>query len=168
MTYETAYIDVGAGLSELEAGKVNSSTAFDNAISGLDFLNFGMDADGDPLNVVSLLMELSNIYRACDPDTGDYPAGEEARAQRITQKLETSLTNLTVEWTSLDGKSAYLEATASRLSDDTYDLNEQILNLEQVDLADAITAFSWAQYCYNAALKVGSDILSQSLIDYMR
>ena len=47
------------------------------------------------------------------------------------------------------------------------ELNEQILEIEQVDMADAITEFSWAQYCYNAALKVGNSILSQSLIDYM-
>jgi flagellar hook-associated protein 3 FlgL len=46
-------------------------------------------------------------------------------------------------------------------------LNEQFLDIEQCDLADAITSFSWAQYCYNAALKVGNQILSQSLIDYM-
>ena len=32
------------------------------------------------------------------------------------------------------------------------------------DLADAITSFSWAQYCYNAALKMGNSILSESLM----
>ena len=40
--------------------------------------------------------------------------------------------------------------------------------MEQVDLAEAITDFSWEQYCYNAALKIGNQLLSQSLIDYMR
>ena len=41
------------------------------------------------------------------------------------------------------------------------------MNLEQVDLADAITEFSWDYYCYSAALKIGTQLLSQSLIDYM-
>ena len=54
-----------------------------------------------------------------------------------------------------------------RLEQTASELNEQILGIEQVDLASAITDFSWAQYCYNAALKVGNSILSQSLIDYM-
>ena len=42
-----------------------------------------------------------------------------------------------------------------------------ILDVEQIDLADAITAFSWDQFCYNSALKVGNQLLSQSLLDYM-
>jgi len=67
----------------------------------------------------------------------------------------------------LDGRTAYLETSSNRLSLLATNLNEQILNIEQIDLASAITDFSWAQYCYNAALKVGNGILSQSLIDYM-
>ena len=35
-------------------------------------------------------------------------------------------------------------------------------------LAEAISGFSWDMYCYNAALKIGNQLLSQSLIDYMR
>ena len=42
-----------------------------------------------------------------------------------------------------------------------------MLDLEQVDLAEAITNLSWQQYCYNSALKIGNQLLSQSLIDYM-
>ena len=36
-----------------------------------------------------------------------------------------------------------------------------------MDLADAITEMMWAQYSYNAALRIGNQILSQSLIDYL-
>ena len=39
--------------------------------------------------------------------------------------------------------------------------------MEQINLADAITQLSWDKMCYNAALKIGTDLLSQSLIDYM-
>ena len=35
-------------------------------------------------------------------------------------------------------------------------------------MADSITSFIWAQYCYNAALKVGNNVLSESLMDYLR
>ena len=52
---------------------------------------------------------------------------------------------------------------------DTNDLTkEQVLAIEDVDPADAITAYSWAQYCYNAALKVGNSILSESLMDFLQ
>jgi flagellar hook-associated protein 3 FlgL len=67
----------------------------------------------------------------------------------------------------LDVKSSFLKNNSSTLEVNADTLNEQFLDIEQCDLADAITAFSWAQYCYNAALKVGNSILSQSLIDYM-
>ena len=39
--------------------------------------------------------------------------------------------------------------------------------LEDVDLALALQNFSWSYYCYSSALKVGTQLLSQSLIDYM-
>ena len=47
-------------------------------------------------------------------------------------------------------------------------LQTQYEGLDRVDLADALTTFAYAQYSYNAALRVGNDILSQSFIDYMR
>ena len=37
-----------------------------------------------------------------------------------------------------------------------------------VEAAKAITDYSYAQYVYNAALKVGTSILSPSLLDFMK
>ena len=42
------------------------------------------------------------------------------------------------------------------------------IDLEQVDMAEAISSYTWQGYAYNAALKVGTDIVSQSLLDFMR
>ena len=67
----------------------------------------------------------------------------------------------------LDARATFLKTNGSRLSDQRLNLNEQVLDLEQVDLAEAITDFVWDQYCYNSALKIGNQLLSQSLIDYM-
>ena len=57
------------------------------------------------------------------------------------------------------------EKMCIRDSKDT--LQTQYEGLDRVDLADALTTFAYAQYSYNAALRVGNDILSQSFIDYM-
>ena len=54
------------------------------------------------------------------------------------------------------------------LEDNFYNLQEQYSDIEDVDMADAITSLVWAQYCYNAALKVGNSILSESLMDYLK
>ena len=54
-----------------------------------------------------------------------------------------------------------------QLQNTSYAMQEQIAGMENVDPADAIMSYSWAQYCYNSALKVGNSILSQSLMDFM-
>ena len=54
------------------------------------------------------------------------------------------------------------------LEDNFYNLQEQYADIEDVDMADALTSFVWAQYCYNAALKVGNSVLSESLMDYLK
>ena len=82
-------------------------------------------------------------------------------------KLNAAQEHTTEKWVELDAQSVYLKTSESRLTTQKSDLNLQVLDLEQVDLAEAITDFSWDQYCYNAALKIGNQLLSQSLIDYM-
>ena len=167
MNGEANYVDVGAGLTEIN-GTVLSTSAFNGALSGIEYLGYGLDEDGDPKNVASIMMELSGIFSRCDADSGDYADSKDAEdAERLAGKLNDALNEVINKWTQLDAKASYLEDNEDRLSTMANELNEQILEIEQVDMADAITEFSWAQYCYNAALKVGNSILSQSLIDYM-
>lgn len=168
MNYEKAFVDVGSGLTEDQNGKLIEASAFNSSISGIDILGFGVDKDGDPQNVASMMKKLGDIYSRCDPKSGEFAtAQDKSDATRLGDKLNGAVSELTNKWTELDGKSTYLNVNEERLTDSATALNEQILDIEQCNLADAITEFSWAQYCYNSALKVGNSILSQSLIDYM-
>lgn len=167
MNQESAYVDIGSGLTEQD-GTVLNASAFDAAVSGIQFLGYGTDEDGDPKNVASIMKQLSGIFARCDGKTGEYAdADDEKDANRLSQKLQNALDNMTNEWAELSGQAEYLNSTEDRLTNLSDDLNNQIVEIEQANLANAITEFSWAQYCYNAALKVGNSILSQSLIDYM-
>lgn len=167
MAGETSYVDVGSGLTEVD-GELISSSAFNGALSGISFIGYGVDEDGDPKNMVSIMQKLSDIFSRCDADTGAWASDQDQTdATRLTGKLTDSISEITNQWTALDGKTSYLTTSENRLTELADNLNEQILGIEQADLASAITDFSWAQYCYNAALKVGNSILSQSLIDYM-
>ena len=74
---------------------------------------------------------------------------------------------MTAQYVELDAKSKFLQTNQKRLDAQGLDIQEQILDVEQIDLADAISQFSWDMYCYNAALKVGNQLLGQTLIDYM-
>ena len=69
--------------------------------------------------------------------------------------------------TTIGTRTNFLENTKDRLEDQQINLTEQYDNVVNVDMAEAITEFSWAQYAYNAALKIGTNILSPSFIDFM-
>ena len=77
-------------------------------------------------------------------------------------------TTLTNKHTELDARASFLKSNQEQLQHNSYTLQEQIIDIEDVDPADAITSYSWAQYCYNAALKVGNSILSESLMDFLQ
>ena len=179
---EATYVDIGIGLEFDDAGNVISSSAFNSAISGLDILGYGTDEDGDPRNALQLMRDLGKLFDACDDDTGDYPSeytyngvtyyqepdGEvQELANRLTNKLIAAIDNVSEQHVALDSKVNYLKKNQEQLQEYKLDLNEQIENAEQVDMAYAIMDMEWARYCYEAALKIGSSILSQSLLDYM-
>ena len=71
-----------------------------------------------------------------------------------SSELQTVLINL------LDNACYWLQTVKD-------ELDNQIVDTEDLDMAEAITSMTWAQYCYNAALRIGTNILSQSLLDYM-
>ncbi|MEA4933401.1 MAG: flagellin [Lawsonibacter sp.] len=168
MAGETTYVDIGLGLEEANDGSMIESSAFNSALSGLTYLGYGMDADGDPKNICSIMKQLGNILSSCDATTGNYASDtDEETANRLTDKLQTALSNLSVQHTELDSQATFLDTNVTRLKSTQDTLNEQITEIEDCDPADAIKDMSWAQYCYNAALKVGNSLLSQSLLDYM-
>ena len=81
--------------------------------------------------------------------------------------MEDVLDELHANWMAHDTRATFLKTNEDRLESMDDSLNEQITNVEDIDPAEAITALMWAQYSYNAALRIGTSILSQSLIDYM-
>ena len=176
---DPVYIDLGMGFREESRGDMISSTAFDSALPGISMIGFGVDKKGLPNNLVTVLKKMGQIFSRCDTDTGDYADdGEtikEAYASdddyktmcELLNKFKACMSDVDNAYTEMDSKATYLRTNLERLETEKVTLNEQILDVEQVDLADAITSFSWDQFCYNSALKVGNQLLSQSLLDYI-
>ncbi|MBQ2830239.1 MAG: hypothetical protein IJF15_04355 [Oscillospiraceae bacterium] len=168
-TNESAFMDIGMGLKDNELGELNELSAFNSALCGLNFVGHSTDADGDAQNLISIVQELGDIFSRCDIDSGEFAHDEDAaRATELQLKLYDAMGELTSATTDLSTRASFLNTNAEQLTDASVLLNEQIVNIEDCDLADAITTFSWAQYCYNAALKVGNSVLSESLMDYMK
>jgi flagellar hook-associated protein 3 FlgL len=167
---EKNFVDIGLGMQLDDDGNVIESSAFNDSLPGLAYLGYGVDTTdtyGDPQNLVMIIKKMGELLSACD-ENGDWASDQDGETfERLINKLETSSGNMKAMLVQLDTKANFLESNSTSLETTADTLNEQFLDIEQCDLADAITSFSWAQYCYNAALKVGNSILSQSLIDYM-
>lgn len=162
MADETTYIDVGLGMKERD-DKLIPGSAFNSAVSGLRFLGFGKDE-----NLVMVVKELGEIFSASDPENGAYASPEdEARAGELLDRLQEGVRYAQDQHTQLSADAKYLKTNLEQLKLNKSELDSQIVDTEDMDMAEAISNMNWAQYCYNAALRIGTNLLSQSLIDYM-
>ena len=173
MNAQRTFVDIGQGMKEDENGVVPNS-AYDSKISGLTFLGYGTDEDGDSLNLAVLMKELGNLYQSCDPDTGEYPGdsfeeveANKARAQALSMKIHNAINHVQEQHVALSAGSAFLRQNKRQLEDSQYIINDEIGNVETMDGALAIEEMLWTQYVYQAALRVGNDLLSHTLFDYM-
>lgn len=168
MANERKNADLGFGMQEDENGDIIGSSVANVGLQGITYLGYGVDKDGDPKNIVSIADRMGTLLRRCDSDSGNWAsAADKEEFSRLAKKFEDAASQLTDKHTEMDTQAAFIKSNQDQLKANTDTLQEQILGIEKVDLADAITSFSWAQYCYNASLKVGNSILSQSLMDYM-
>ena len=133
-----------------------------------------------------MIKKTGELLYNCDQDTGSWGDDDKAPAwgttdadgnvtefestrtiDRLLGKLQTALGKVSVTHVDLDTDVAFLKSNKDRLKELDTTLNDQIVGTEDLDPAEAITSLMWAQYSYNAALKIGNGILSQSLLDYL-
>ncbi len=171
---ESRFVDIGIGLEEDEKGNLIETSAFDSVLQGINALGFGVDEDGGPRNIATIVYRMGYLLSRCDEGTGDWyvdprtGVSDEDEFTALIDQFNKSSTAVKKNHVQLSTKADYLAKNQTLLETTAYTLNEQINEIEQCDLADAITSFSWAQYCYNAALKMGNSILSESLMDYIQ
>lgn len=166
---EHLYVDIGIGFTLDGNGQVLDSTAFDAAISGTDLIGgFGVDAQGDPTNIVSIMVRLSEIFKDYDEETMEWgPAGNQADAERLLDKFNAAQEELSAQHVVLDTQSKYLETNKSQLESSFSAFNNELVSIEKVDQTEAILALVAMQTSFNAALQVGANVVPQSLMDYL-
>ncbi len=169
MNGEKVYVDIGLGLKEDADENIIETSAQNSALSGLEVLGYGKDEGGDSQNLAVLMRELGEIFNRCSADSGNYASDEDAvRAEVLVGKLNGALNRVSEQYSKITADAEYLKSNLTQLKNTRDSLDEQRASIEQIDPADAITEMLWGQYCYNAALRIGNDVLSQSLLDYMR
>lgn len=156
---EKVYVDIGLGIKVDENGDIDDMSALNTAFPGISFLGFGVDADGNSLNIYQTMKELADALDA-EPYDMDKTA-------QIADRLQTQSDQLLTSITKLGTKTKYLEYTQNRLENINVNLLEKINDTEYVDPYDAIMDFTEQHLIYNTALKAGATILQSSLFDFM-
>lgn len=176
-------IDVGLGHKEAD-GEAVTSTVFDMSLQGVYYLGGygtkdGVEVEDDqgnvigvvdkiPNNVISVVNEIGQILQRCDKTTGEFATdSDKLRFRALFQEYERSNSDFRERWTEMDTQSGFLRDNGELLTDTKDSLKQQYMDLEDADPAAAISDFMFARYCYDAALKIGNSVLSQSLMDYM-
>ena len=153
------YIDLGFGMSFDANGVVSSSSAFDTALPGIAAVGYGKE-DGISNNIIVLIGKMADTLEADTFNAGEF----EKYWTRLCDKSD----NLQDQFTKIGAKGQLLTATTTKLEHEKENIEIQYKDAMGVDSAKAITDYSYAQYVYNAALKVGTSILSPSLLDFMK
>lgn len=156
---DPVYVDLGFGLTIDNNKNVVSSSAFNTSLPGINVVGYGQE-DGLSNNLVVLAGQMASALE-------DENFNSELVA-KISKRFDSSNDSLLNQTAQIGTKSKFLADTKERLKDNDLALISQLQSVEKVDLSEAITNYSWAQYAYNAALRVGNSILSPSFIDFMR
>lgn len=166
---ETQFVDIGLGFKLDKNGDVVDSTAFDSALSGIDFIGYGMDKEGYPNNMASLMLRMAEIFEGYDTEANEWAnPGDYEEAEKLLNKMNDSRDHIIQKWSALSAESTFLNTNATQLETTFASLNTERSTIEDIDMVDTITELSWAQVCYSAALQVGTSVIPQSLMDYLK
>lgn len=163
LSKDTLFVDLGFGLNVDGMGsdvEIDSSSAFNTSLPGINLSGYGKDENGMTNNIVLLCGEIADILDAEEFDRDAY--------SKLLAKFDEGRNKVLENVTILGTQTEFLTTTKDRLETNSISLSTQIDNVVNVDMAEAIMNFSWAQYVYNAALKVGNNILTPSFIDFMK
>jgi flagellar hook-associated protein 3 FlgL len=156
---ESSYIDLGFGLTFDGKGDVVSSSALDTALPGISVTGYGTDEDGLSNNMLTIMGEMADLL--------EEDVFNEDKFDALWSKLKDQVSGLQDQFTGLGTKTQLLTTTISRLETEQTNIESRYEDTIGIDSAEAITDYSYASYVYNAALKVGTTILTQSLLDYL-
>lgn len=164
LSKDTLYVDLGFGLNvegDVNNVEIDGSSAFNTSLPGINLIGYGTDKEtGLSNNMVLLCGQIADVLEAKDFDRDKYT--------ELLAQFDKGRNNVLEKVTILGTQTEFLTTTKDRLETSSISLATQIDNVVNIDMAEAIMNFSWAQYAYNAALKVGNNILTPSFIDFMK
>lgn len=161
MSKEKMYLDLGLGLSLNPDGTVNEQSVFDSSIPGISFLGFGVDENGTPNNLHTLLGKIADGLTA---EPYDYENTLKPLIANFSKQQSGLLTKLTES----GARSNFISYAKERTTDAELNLMEKMKNTEMIDPAKAIMDMKMQEHYYLAALQIGAKIIQPTFLDFMR
>ncbi len=166
---EHSYIDLGFGMTVGDDGNIVASSAFDMALPGTKLVGYGKadyEAEDGTVyadmsnNLVNLAGEMAKVLSEENFDEEKYKA--------LWSRFEEGASELLNNVSAIGTKSQLLTSTIDRLENEKLNIETQFDSTVNIEPAEAIMNYSWADYAYNSALKVGTSIISPSLLDFIK
>lgn len=170
---QNLYVDIGFGLTFYQdgenAGDIVPSSAFDMAFPGILAVGYGTSQVAVPgkgtvemsNNIIVLAGQMADALESGD---GEF---DREFCEALWDQFKDGREELQDQFARVGTKAQLLDNTLSRLETDADNIKEQYQDAIGIDPALAITNESYAMYSYNAALKIGTSLLGNSLLDFM-
>lgn len=175
---EQGRIDVGYGtifdhdtLLDTFTGGLNLLTGItsDAAASGnITDADIKSALDSSAFAVVAKATQYISDYLNSKPTTADTNAAMDEKLRGVLEEMTGAEQTLSTVYSDLGNKYRLLETTESRLKTKADNLTKQYADKLGADPYEAIMEMYNNNYAYNAALKVGSQLMSSSLFDFVR
>ena len=166
-----SYVDIGLGLKLGADGEgFDEKSVYKTSFSGLKWTGFGSteltynDKDGNEVkeNVSNNMTDiLSQMQDALDKNDME-------KMGALYDHFKTQYDNLLTGIADLGTRSSYLESLQTRLGDENGNLQITQKDIEGINDAEEISHMQEYNYSWLLTLKFGSQVLPQSLMDYIR
>lgn len=157
---EKVYIDLGFGLQFDENSNILPQSAYNSALPGITFLGYGMNTDGTPKNAYSVMGKIADMLES---DTVSLDA-----ISPYWDSLQQTADSITTQISEIGAKETFLTTTQTHLEDTNTNLLSKGNDVEFVEPYDAIMDWMTQQFCYQACLQMGTNILQPTLMDFLK
>ncbi len=166
---DSLFIDIGLNLKfdPAETNALDSSTAFNLAIPGINFTGSGMTS----LNGYSRASEApNNLYSLIGAIATEFESANYSRdnVDALYEHFQARVEDVGMTVSEIGSKTSYLEFMSNRLDSESANMLKRQTEVEYADPAKTIIDFKSQEMAYNAALQMGAKIIQPSIFDFMR
>jgi flagellar hook-associated protein 3 FlgL len=156
----TPITDTYAGNGANVAREIGPGVSVNVNVIGQSVLGDGQAAGDNKL--LDVLRDITDDLRG-----GTVANGNNLRGTDL-QRLDANLATLTQTRATVGATTNRLEAADARLQEVEETTTKLLSNVEDADMAQTFIDFSMQQNVYQSALRAGSNIIQQSLLDFLR